>query len=339
MTKIACDLGLNERSKSTVFIKKVKDSFSLDGRVKEILNQLNWKKYVKKDSIVVIKPNLSTVKPEYVSSANTSPSLIRAVCSVLISRADKVVIGESPGLNYPMEQAAALTKIYDIAKDIGLEVLNFSKDKQILIKSGILAGWALPKTLMEANCFITLPKLKTHGLTVFTGSIKNQFGCIPKRDRILLHNKLGPVLMELNRILNPSFSIMDGIIAMEGRGPVSGNPLDLGLLLASSDIVALDSTAARMIGIDPYSVEHIKLCSEHGLGQMDRDEISIVSDINISKIQRFKLPNDDLVNRTIKFIFKSATLTRVTMTTPLFSYLKRAGLFIRNFEEHVENFR
>jgi len=325
-------------SKSTVFIKKVTNSLSLVESVKDILNQLNWKKYVKTDSLVVVKPNLCTARKERVSSANTSPELIRSLCCVLNSRADRVIIAESDGKNYPMEQAARLTKIYDIAEDTGVEVLNFSKDMQVTMNSEILEGWSVPKTLMEADCFITLPKLKTHGLTGLTGSIKNQFGCLPQKDRILLHHKLSLVLMELNRIFSPSFSIMDGIIAMEGRGPVNGDPVNLGLLLASNDIVALDATAARIIGMNPYLIEHIRMCNEHGLGHISNDEITVVSDVDISEIQPFKLPEDDLVNETMKFIFKFPLLTRLTMTTPLFGYLRRAGLSIRAFEERLKSF-
>lgn len=329
---------MNEKSKSTVFIKKLSDSFGLDDLIKCILDQLNWRECVKADSLVVVKPNLCTSTKEYVSNANTSPDVIRSLCRALSSRADRVIIGESNGLRYPMEQAAKLTKIYDIAEDTGVEVLNFSKDEQIPINSEILRGWAVPKTLMEADCFITLPKLKTHGLTGLTGSIKNQLGCLPKKDRILLHKKLSLVLMELNRIFAPSFSVMDGITAMEGRGPVNGDPVDLGLLLASKDVVALDATAARVIGIDPHLVEHIKVCNEYGLGHINGDEITVVSDVDISQIRPFKLPNDDTVNRTMKFIFRFPLLTKLTMTTPLYGYLKRLGLSMRAFEERLSRF-
>jgi uncharacterized protein (DUF362 family) len=127
--------------------------------------------------------------------------------------------------------------------------------------------------MQTCDVFITLPVLKTHALTYFTGSIKNQWGCVPQYDRILLHQYLNPMLAELHAIFKPQISIMDAIIAMEGRGPANGKPRRLDLLLASRDCVALDATAARLVGLDPQRCRHLLLTAAKGLGQWEEEAI------------------------------------------------------------------
>jgi len=117
--------------------------------------------------------------------------------------------------------------------------------------------------------------LKTHALTYFTGSIKNQWGCVPQYDRILLHQYLDPMLAELHAIFKPKLSIMDAIIAMEGRGPANGKPRRMDLLLASRDSVALDATAMRLAGLDPLRCCHLMMTAEKGLGQWQEKSIRI----------------------------------------------------------------
>src|SRR5437764_763398 len=92
----------------------------------------------------------------------------------------------------------------------------------------------------RADPFVTLPVLKTHATTVFTGALKNQWGCIPRYDRILLHKHLHELIVEVNRLRPVTLALMDGLVGMQGRGPINGYPIDLNALLASRCPVALD---------------------------------------------------------------------------------------------------
>jgi uncharacterized protein (DUF362 family) len=120
--------------------------------------------------------------------------------------------------------------------------------------------------------------LKTHALTYFTGSIKNQWGCVPQYDRILLHQYLNPMLTELHGIFNPQISIMDGIIAMEGRGPANGKPRRMDLILASRDSVAVDATGMRLAGLNVEMCKHLLLTANKGLGTWRDAEITLDGD-------------------------------------------------------------
>jgi len=131
---------------------------------------------------------------------------------------------------------------------------------------------------LKGDVFITLPVLKTHALTYFTGSIKNQWGCVPQYDRILLHQYLNPMLAELHGIFKPQISIMDAIIAMEGRGPANGKPRRMDLLMASRDSVALDATGMRLAGLEVERCQHLMMTSAKGLGQWRQEDIRIDGD-------------------------------------------------------------
>ena len=132
--------------------------------------------------------------------------------------------------------------------------------------------------LLEADVFITLPVLKTHSLTYFTGALKNQWGCVPQYDRILLHKWLDPMLVSLQGLLRPRLAIMDGIVGMEGRGPVNGRPRRLDIVLASRDAVALDVSAMRLVGLNPDRAVHVALAAREGLGGFEPEQIEIDGD-------------------------------------------------------------
>jgi len=150
---------------------------------------------------------------------------------------------------------------------------------------------------LEADAIVNLPKLKTHSLTLLTGAVKNLYGTIPAGLRTRLHGEhprsedFAQALVDLFSVVRPKFTILDGIVAMEGEGPANGSPRALGLVLASEDAVALDAVATRLIGIDPLAVETTRFASERGLGVADLDRIEIVGErIADAAVPDFKLP-------------------------------------------------
>src|SRR5437763_1714897 len=126
-----------------------------------------------------------------------------------------------------------------------------------------------------AAVVITLPVLKTHATTVFTGALKNQWGCIPRYDRILLHKYLHELICHVNQIRPVTLALMDGLVGMQGRGPINGYPIDLNVLLASRDPVALDATGMRLIGLEPFTSRHLVHAGRIGLGTLAEEEISV----------------------------------------------------------------
>jgi len=243
--------------------------------VRELLDRCGWTDLVRPGASVVVKPNLCTERPEMIHCANTSLSVLRAVCQVLRERTAAVTIVESDGARYPAEAAFENSGVYAMAAELGCQVLNLSKDKLVDVPDARMVGFGMSRTWLEADAFVTLPVLKTHATTVFTGALKNQWGCIPRYDRILLHKHLHELIVEVNRLRPVTLALMDGLVGMQGRGPINGYPIDLNVLLASRDPVALDATGMRLIGLDPLASRHVVHAEAIGLGHLDAAKVAV----------------------------------------------------------------
>jgi uncharacterized protein (DUF362 family) len=230
------------------------------------------------DALVVVKPNLCTAVADKVGSSNTDPAIAAALCEILRTRTRRIVLGESDGLRQKAQDAFAASGYLEIARRLGVQLLNFSESPWTRVVCEPAGAIELPRVVLDADVFVTLPVLKTHALTYFTGAIKNQWGCLPQYNRILLHRHLDGLLATLHRVLRPRLAIMDGILGMEGRGPANGKPRRLDLILASRDSVALDATAMRLVGLEPERSRHVVLAAAQGLGRFAAGDIEIDGD-------------------------------------------------------------
>jgi uncharacterized protein (DUF362 family) len=243
--------------------------------VRELMEGCAWRDLIAPQAAVVIKPNLCTERIEQIHMANTSATVLRAVCQVLLEQTANITIVESNGARYPAEAAFENNGVYRLAEELGLKVVNLSKDELLEIPDARMKGFGMARTWLEADAFITLPVLKTHATTVFTGALKNQWGCIPRYDRILLHKYLHELIGDVNKLRPPTLALMDGLVGMQGRGPINGYPINLNVLLASRDPVALDATGMRLIGLEPPTSGHLVHAARIGLGTLLEDEIQV----------------------------------------------------------------
>lgn len=303
---------------SRVLVQPVKGR-SLKEHVREVLDFCDWQHLVQPGARVVLKPNLCTDRAEMIACANTSNELLDCVCSILKERTDNIVIGESDGTRYKTEAAFENNGVYAICSKYGIKAVNFSRDETLAVPHPLLKGWTFSKTFLEADVFITLPKLKTHATTVFTGALKNQWGCIPRYDRILLHKHLDTLIVAVNKIKKPQITIMDGIIGMEGRGPINGTPVELGILLGGTDPVAVDATAMRIIGLEPYSSKHVALAEKAGLGHVSEKAIEIVGDF-ASHYRKFTPARKDWAIKLLNVISRSELLTKYLILNDVIFY-------------------
>jgi uncharacterized protein (DUF362 family) len=251
---------------------------SLSATVRECMEFCEWERLVPRDATVVIKPNLCSAEPDKWEMSNTRSGITQALCEVLLTRTRRIFIGEANGLRQTAKEAFEISGYVEMAGRLGVELVNFSEVPWVKVDCPPAGEIDLPRQLLEADVFITLPVLKTHALTYFTGTLKNQWGCLPQYNRILMHKYLDPLLATLHRVLKPKLVIMDGIIGMEGRGPTNGKPRRLDLLLASQDGVALDATAMRLVGLDPMRAKHIVIAAGESLGRMGAEEIEVDGD-------------------------------------------------------------
>lgn len=239
--------------------------------------------FIKPEERILLKPNLLSADPPE-RCVTTHPAVFKAVAEVFKEAGANLVYGDSPGFHTPAA-AAKKSGIAGVADELGIKLADFQNGEEITFHEGVQnKRFVIAKGVLECDGLISLPKLKTHGMARMTGCIKNQFGCIPGPLKGEFHvrmpdiNDFAKMLVDLNSYLKPRLYIMDGIIAMEGNGPRSGNPKKMGILLISSDPVALDATVCRLVNLDPEFVPTTKYGFDAGLGVYNENDIEIVGD-------------------------------------------------------------
>ncbi len=243
---------------------------------------------------VVIKPNVLRT-----SKANehivTNPAVLRAVIDVVETQGPaEIVVGDNPGLfNYgDNENSFEQTGLMEAAKGY---YKNFGDTSQHLdFNPGYMKRIGVSTEIMEADVLISLPKFKTHGLTVMTGAIKNSYGILPGGQKARLHKLAGTperfheLVAEVFRLRVPDMFIMDAVVGMEGNGPASPDLREIGLLLAADNGVAMDAVVARMMGLEPARLRFLQKAKELGLGDFDEGAIEIVGKMEV--LPDFKVP-------------------------------------------------
>ncbi|MBN1179951.1 MAG: DUF362 domain-containing protein [Anaerolineae bacterium] len=208
---------------------------------------------------ILLKPNLLVgIAPD--RPANTHPAVFEAVIRHLQAVGADLRYGDCPGFG-PPAGAARRAGLAAVAKELDVPLANFSDGQIVSFPAGnLIKQFTIAQGVLESDGLVSLPRIKTHGLTRLTGAVKNQFGCIPGLLKGEFHARLPDaerfcqMLVDLNRLLRPRLYVMDGIVAMEGNGPRNGDPRPLSVLLFSTDPVALDATACRIIDLDPELV-------------------------------------------------------------------------------------
>ncbi|MGM0508785.1 MAG: DUF362 domain-containing protein [Fusobacteriota bacterium] len=264
---------------------------------------------------VLLKPNLlAPSSPE--KAVTTHPVLLKAVIRLIKEAGGTVLVGDSPGIG-SQSNIYGVTGIEKVVQEEGAKLANFKDKIEVENPNGkIMKKFTLAKVYEEVDYIISLPKLKTHGMTYYTGAIKNLFGMIPGLLKPKFHykfpekNNFGDMLADLNLLLKPKMAIMDAIIAMEGNGPRNGDPKKVGAILISKDLVALDSVACNLIGLNPKDISPIQKSYERGLGQI-KDitvEPETIEELCVKDFKKVKkeieiggiLPLPDFINNFIR---------------------------------------
>ncbi len=243
---------------------------------------------------VLIKPNvLRKSRPE--EGIVTNPAVLKAVVNKVKSmKPASIVVGDNPGVySYGSnEEAFRSTGLYDASMGY---YRNIGEDsKKLKFNRNFAPYVSFSKAVLAADFIISLPKFKTHGLTMMSGAIKNSYGFIPGAQKANLHRIAGnserfqELIVDVYRLKVPKFFIVDAIIGMEGNGPASPDLRDIGLILASDNGVALDSVIAYMMGMEPADLRFLQKAKEAGLGDYDLGSIEIIGELK--RIPGFKLP-------------------------------------------------
>ncbi len=287
----------------TVKIYRAKDD------IREILKQAIDKSGLHGKKRVFIKPNLSHF--EYVTGVVTSPELTYELICLLRDSVQEVIVGESEGFNYSCQVAFEKTGMEAAVKKAGGTIMNLSKDKVVEVKfqtNNPLKKLYLPKTALDADAVIDLPLMKTHEFMMYSGAIKNLFGCVPSNRRIYLHPYLPEVFYRLYQIFKPQLTIMDARVGIEGNGPTKGIPVKMGLMITGNDALATDIVAAKIMKLNWKETYLNYLAQKTGL----QEEAIAEEGLQVSEVaHRFEPPRIDLPVRAQMEIYKHEYLTKL----------------------------
>jgi uncharacterized protein (DUF362 family)/ferredoxin len=266
--------------------------------------------FVRPKSKVLVKPNLLiAVSPE--KHVTTHPEVVRAVIRILKDMDCRIMVGDGPsawgGQIENVGEVYARTGMRKVCEEEAVSLIEFDKRR-------MRGAFPLAAILDECDHVVSVPKFKTHGLTILTGAIKNLFGLVSGTFKTELHKKyfdredFSKMLVDIFQEVRPSLTVVDGIVAMEGEGPgTSGRPRELNLLLAGADAVALDSVMARIMGLEPLDVPTTKEAAQRALGCADIQSIEIKGCEWPQVIGKpFALPSASIKKRITKPILKLA---------------------------------
>jgi len=240
------------------------------------------------DKTVVIKPNVCNAKnPE--GMVLTDFRVIKTVVDMIRENGNDMVIVESDNISGSAEIRMEKSGLMALLDDWGVDFLNLSHDdyQEYEVADTILR---LPRTVLDADSFINIPKIKTCAHTLVTLGIKNLYGVFQRKKKSKLHKYLDEILPFLAETIQNDLVIVDGINCMEGNGPVIGNPVCLNLILAGRNVVSVDAVCSWLMGYDPASISHIALSAERGIGPIDPESIQVVGNEWIKYAKNFEPP-------------------------------------------------
>ena len=292
---------------SKVIIQECND-YSVNNITAKINNGIEklggWDKYVQPGNKVLLKINLIGPKSSD-SAAVTHSEFVRALTKILIERDCTVWIGDSSGGAIagiaPTAQSFKVAGYEEVANDEGAIIKNFDREGVVEVepKGKFKEKMYLAKPLFDADVVINLPKLKTHSATIYTGAVKNVFGCIPGLRKALYHKMapdkedFGEILADIHEGAKFTLHIMDGIISMQGEGPTAGTVYNANKILISTDPLALDTVAVNMLGMNIDDIPVLSAAKKRNLGQFNLTQIKIDGDYNyIPLLKDYKLPKN-----------------------------------------------
>jgi uncharacterized protein (DUF362 family) len=225
---------------------------------------------------VLIKVNFITTKT-WDTGATTDPIVVEAIIKKLKHLPVEIFVVDSDATMTNADKAFEATGMKEMCQQNDIQFLNLRYQKE-KVKIPIpdcetLGSITVPRIVTE-SAIISAAKLKTHMSTKVTLGMKNMFGLLPDKFKGKYHAKgISKVVVDINTVLKPALTVIDGFVGMEGKGPTDGTPVKMDLIIAGKDVVATDATAARVMGFEPMEISHIRTAARKGLGNIDNIEI------------------------------------------------------------------
>lgn len=304
----------------------------LKSRLKYLLEPLGGMEgIVKPSDRVLLKPNLLTgSRPT--KECITRPEIVYCVAQLVKEAGGKPFLGDSPAFGSAKGVAKA-NGYLPLCAELDLPIIEF-KGQRYSTKNQNFQHLRLSKEAMDADVVINLPKVKSHIQLTMTLGVKNLFGCVPGKMKAWWHmeagqdaDRFGEMLVETAKAIAPDLTIIDGIIGHEGNGPSGGEPRELGVLGASTDVFALDRAMIEILNVDPLLVPTLSAQFKQGycsdLSQIEFP-YSKPADLQISdwKLPEALTPIDFGLPRVLRSTFKNFYIRLIK--EPMATYSKKS---------------
>lgn len=252
-------------------------------------------RFVKPGDTVLIKPNFIAPKPRR-QATQTHPAVVLELARILKDFGAKPFVGDSPAWSNVFACVKKLKLDKDLAR-LGVPVKQLDSPKWCKV-SDRNTKVGISSIALEADVIINLPKFKTHRQLTATFAVKNMFGCVTGKRKVLWHCTRGKteefcrLLIEIYKHLAPALTIIDAVTAMQGKGPINGEPRELGFLIAGQDPIACETICSELVSINPKDLPIVTQAKAMNFGCHNRKQIQTTGD-DYSKniVTDFKLPN------------------------------------------------
>src|ERR1017187_731009 len=238
-----------------------------------------------RDKVVLLKPNLIAIDPQGIT--NTNPAVIAAAHETFLRLgASDVLIGDGSGIDRDSQAILESMRMREFVGPLAKIFVDLNVDDVELValktRASRLKQLYFPKTVRHSDFLVSMPKLKTHHWAGVTLSLKNMFGVVPGScygwpKNVLHWAGIDRAILDINAAVRPDFAIVDGIVGMEGNGPIQGAMKPAGVLICGDDPVAVDATCARVMGLLPEKIKHISRAATL-LGHIQTDKIQQIGE-------------------------------------------------------------
>ncbi len=278
---------------------------------------------IQKGSNVLLKPNfLKESKPR--KCVITHPIVVEMVARKVLEAGSTPIIGDSPAFG-SIKKIARSIGLDKVAEKMGIVIIELDKPRKVSVNCGdkefslTVSGKAL-----DVDAIINLPKLKAHDQLLFTAGVKNLYGCVSGKRKMWRHfrskNNLDwytDMLIANYQIVKPTFTILDGVMAMEKKGPTGGLPKDVSLIISGTDGIAIDRVVAELFSVKPENVPILRAARRLRVGEQDLSKIKILGeDLSSVKPNDFSLPELSPIGfnffRSVKSVIKHLWLKHVS---------------------------
>jgi len=238
--------------------------------------------FIRPGNTVLLKPNFIAPRSRR-HATQTHPAIIIEVARLLKDFGARPFVGDSPAWGNAFGCVKAL-KLEEPLRKLSVPVKQLDKPKWCRIGAhNTRVG--ISSVALDADVIINLPKFKTHQQLVATFAVKNMFGCVSGKRKALWHFSKGKkesdfceLLIEIFKFLKPALTIIDAVMAMDGRGPINGRTRPLGWLIGGTDPIAMETICCKLVNIKPDELPIIKTARQMGLPCPDEDKIKILGD-------------------------------------------------------------